>query len=102
MLDPRFAAIIDGWADELASVLSRSASEIREKGLRAEDFQDQVLEIEFEDQSSARLKWAFFVESQSKKAIAVFTEHCGYFVLPLAGLKITTIRKEFYEGELRP
>lgn len=70
MLDPRYAAIIEDCADELASVVGRSVSEIREIRLRAEDFQDQVLEIEFEDRSTARLNWAFFVESQSKKRLA--------------------------------
>jgi hypothetical protein len=89
MLDPRCAAIIEAWADDLASVLGRPASEIREKGLYAGDFPQQVLAIEFDDDSSARFRWAFYIESRSKKAIGVFTEHCGYLVLPIAGVKIT-------------
>jgi hypothetical protein len=89
MLDPRYAAIIHDWADELASVLGRSASEIREKGLYVGDFPHQVVEIEFDDESSARFRWAFYIESRSKKAVGVFTEHCGYFVLPIVGVKIT-------------
>ena len=88
MLDPRYAAIVQDWAEELASVLGRSPSEIREKGLHAGDFPHQLLEIEFDDESTARFRWAFYVESRSKKAVGVFTEHCGYFVLPIAGVKI--------------
>jgi hypothetical protein len=99
-LDPRYAAIIREWADDLAPVVGRSAAEIREKGLLVEDFPHQELEIQFVDESSARFKFAFFVESQAKKAVAVFTEHCGYFVLPIAGLKIRGGRNGPYEGKL--
>jgi len=94
MLDPRYAAIIQDWAGELAAVLGRPANEIRAKGLRIDDFPLQDLEIKFADDSEARFKYAFFVESQSKKAVAVFTEHCGYFVLPIAELKITIVKRQ--------
>ena len=86
--DPRYRSIIEEWADELASRLGRPADEIRRDGLFVEDFPHQTLEIEFVDGSTAELKFAFFLESQAKKAVAVFTEHCGYFVLPIAELKI--------------
>jgi len=94
MLDPRYAAIIQDWAEELATFLGRSASEIRENGLSVSDFPHQELQIKFCDDSEARFKYAFFVESRSKKAVAVFTEHCGYFVLPAAELEITTVNWE--------
>lgn len=92
MTDERYRSLINEWADELAIALGRPANSIRESGLSVEDFPNQVLEIEFEDGSTARLRWAFFVESPRKKAVAVFSEHCGYFVLPIAGLKIETVR----------
>ena len=100
-LDPRYAAILQDWADDLTSVVGRSVAEIREKGLFVQDFPHQELEIQFVDESSARFKFAFFVESQAKKAVAVFTEHCGYFVLPIAGQKIRGGRSGPYEGKLR-
>ena len=100
-LDPRYAAIIREWADDLAPAVGRSAAQIRKNGLVVDDFPHEQLEIEFDDGSTARFKFAFFVESQVKKAVAVFTEHCGYFVLPIAGLKIRGERSGYYEGKLR-
>jgi hypothetical protein len=97
--DPRYQNIIEEWAEELAVHLARPADEIRRNGLGVEDFPHRTLEIEFVDGSTAKLQFAFFVESQAKKAVAVFTEHCGYFVLPIAGLKIWTVQREYYEGE---
>lgn len=97
-IDPRYAAIIEDWADDLAPIVGRPAAVIRETGLSVEDFPHQELEIQFVDESSARFRFAFFVESQAKKAVAVFTEHCGYFVLPIAGLRIRADGGEYYEG----
>ena len=45
-----------------------------------------------------RFNYAFFVMSFSNKAVAVFAEHCGYFVLPIAELEIAV--EEFGRGEL--
>jgi hypothetical protein len=94
MIDPRYAAIIEEWADELAGKLGRPASDIRAEGLSPRDFSNQQVEIEFEDSSYALFHWAFYIESTAKRAIAVFTEHCGYYVIPIAGASITIIPED--------
>src|SRR5262245_3789316 len=87
-LDPRYAAIIHEWAEGLAVVVGRSAAAIQERGLFAQDFPHQELEMQFFAGSVVRVRFAFYVQSESKRATAVFTEHCGYFVLPDTGLNI--------------
>ena len=91
---PHYARIVEDWAEELAELLGRPASEILKKGLGAADFPIQELQISFDDNSQAHFKYAFFIESRAKKAVAVFTEHCGYFVFPIAGMDITTVIKD--------
>ncbi|WP_186411810.1 hypothetical protein [Candidatus Propionivibrio aalborgensis] len=34
------------------------------------------------DDSQVEFKYAFFIVSETRKAIAVFTEHCGHHVFP--------------------
>jgi len=100
MIDPRYAAILQEWAEELAAKLGRPATEIRAQGLRAQDFSNQQVEIEFEDGSYALFHWAFYVESRTKRAIAVFTEHCGYYVVPTVGASINVIAEAADDRDL--
>lgn len=82
--------IVSEWVEELSIKLSRSKDELLTKGLSATDFSvNSELAIEFSDGSSANFRYAFFVESKAKNKVAVFTEHCGYFVFPRYDLKIT-------------
>ncbi len=76
--------IVVEWADELATVLGRPAAEIAERGLGAYDFKPRAVRVRFDDGSEARYEYAFFVASEAKGAIAIFTEHCGYFVVHLS------------------
>ncbi len=43
--------------------------------------------LRFEDGSEASFNYAFFVEDRARKELAVFTEHCGYHVFPMASLE---------------
>jgi hypothetical protein len=99
VIDPRYAPIIESWAEELAARLGRPAAEIRARGLSAQDFSNQQVELEFEDSSYALFHWAFHIESPAKRAIAVFTEHCGHFVVPLAGTSVTVIRDDANDAQ---
>ena len=54
--------------------------------LRANDFGGTV-ELEFEDESEARFKWAFCALDSERDELAVFTEHCGYHVFSSRELK---------------
>ena len=46
-----------------------------------------TVEITWEDESQASFNGAFAIMSADCKRIAVFTEHCGYFVLQAAAVK---------------
>ena len=75
--------ILDEWAAEVAAAVGRSLEDIRAKGLSAYDFSPtHDLRINLIDGSFVQFKCAFAVSNKSKRAIAVFTEHCGYHVFP--------------------
>lgn len=46
------------------------------------------------DRSVVQFHYAFFIVSESKRAIAVFTEHCGNHIFPYHASKI------YRDGEL--
>jgi hypothetical protein len=75
--------ILREWIGEVASFLGRSREELLSSGLAAGDFPgDHDLHITLMDGSVVRFRYAFAIESEMKRAIAVFTEHCGYHVFP--------------------
>ncbi len=51
--------------------------------LAAYDFNGSV-KIRFEDGSMMLFEHAFYAVDQERKELAVFTEHCGYYVVPLS------------------
>jgi hypothetical protein len=40
------------------------------------------------DESFVEFRYAFYLISEEKRAIAVFTEHCGHFILPYHGARV--------------
>jgi len=92
---PRIAhEILEEWATEVASSLGRSASELLGSGLGAQDFPlDHELRIALMDGSFVQFKCAFAVRSDKKRAIAVFTEHCGYHVFPAHEAVISKVER---------
>ncbi len=44
--------------------------------------------LTFEDGSHAFFEAAFYVEDESRKEVAVFTEHCGYHIFSSLGLQV--------------
>lgn len=91
--------IIEMVADDLALKIGRSADEVRQKGLSANDFTPNcTVEIEFEDGSTVKFKYAFFVENTEEQIIAVFTEHCGYHVFNSLGTKVLVEKCTFKTG----
>lgn len=71
--------LLHEYAASLAVKLGRSEEEIRERGLSVRDFKG-TLNLFFEDGSHASLRHAFFLHDPVKRAVVVFTEHCGYLV----------------------
>jgi hypothetical protein len=63
--------------------------------LSASDFPvDNVVRIEFEDDSKVEFRYAFVVEAPEFKEIAVFTEHCGYHLFQLhEGMSLITEKR---------
>ena len=74
--------IVQDWADELAHALQRPAAELAARGLAVGDFRPQRITLLFDDGSEASFAYAFAISSAAKQATAVFTEHCGVFVVP--------------------
>ena len=86
--------ILEDWAEELSSHIGRSVQDIREKGLSATDFSPlHDLRVSLMDGSFVQFRYAFAVSSEAKRAIAVFTEHCGYHVFPNHEASISELRR---------
>lgn len=92
---PRLAAAaVLEWADELAAQIGCDAGDLRQN-TESINFPHDVVRVELMDRSVVEFRNAFFVVSVSKRAIAIFTEHCGHHVLPYHEAKV------FVGGELR-
>lgn len=55
--------------------------------LQLSDFNGDI-SLEFEDESTAYFKYACVVVDEERKELCIFTEHCGYHVFSLHGLKV--------------
>lgn len=60
-----------------------------------------TVRIEFMDQSCVEFWYAIFIVSESKRAIAVFTEHCSHHLYPYLDAKIYRDGKLVY-GKAQP
>ena len=57
--------------------------------LGATDFStSSLVRVGFPDGSSAEFRFAFFIAAPDRYEVAVFTEHCGYHILPSVDLTI--------------
>ena len=75
--------ILEEWAAEVSTAVGRSVEDIRGKGLGAGDFPlDDDLRVTLMDGSFVQFSYALAIPSKEKRAIAVFTERCGYHVFP--------------------
>ena len=92
---PRLAnQIISEWAEELASYFGGSVEAFRKEPTGLLSFPHKTVRVELMDGSSVEFKYAFFLVSETKNAIAVFTEHCGHHVFPFHESKV------FFDGTL--
>lgn len=67
--------------------------------LSATDFPSgQAVRLSFPDGSFAYFEHAFFIKDPVRQQVAVFTEHCGYHVFPLADIAVVTLRPARYSG----
>lgn len=70
------------WTEELAAYLEVPAEDVFAKPTTMLSYPSETVRVELMDGSSVEFKWAFALVSEEKKAIAVFTEHCGHHVYP--------------------
>lgn len=92
---PRLSdAVVLEWADELAAQIGRDPEELRQQ-TESISFPLDTVRVELMDESVVEFRNALFVVSETKRAIAVFTEHCGHHVLPYHEAKV------FVGGKLR-
>ena len=71
--------VLNDWSQELAARLGRPLSEIRAKGLGAEDFSPaRSVEIRYPSGLTHRFSYAFAVVRPGGAEAAVFSEHAGY------------------------
>lgn len=93
--------LVSEWATELAQHLGRSEAEIRQNGLSASDFgPGQAVKVKFPDKSFMKFNYSFVLISKNKSKVAIFTEHCGYIVLPLtADMAVIQIHEQVYYKE---
>ncbi len=83
----KHADLPERWAERLRAHL-REAHGPDRGHLSATDFSNQSLNINFPDGSSAFFRYAFYLLDRELNEVAVFTEHCGYHIFPLAGSQL--------------
>jgi len=90
--------VINDWAADLATRLTRPADRIRGQGLSAADFPaDSRVRIHFGEGSFAEFRHAFACIRRDVAWVAVFTEHCGYMEFPIApDMEVIEIRETSY------
>lgn len=82
----------EAWKPRLREYLRKRTGEERDC-LSAGDFPcGQSVLIRFPDRSHAHFQYAFAIRDERVGKVAVFTEHCGYHVFPLAGTEIETLQ----------
>ncbi len=80
--------VVVEWAEELAARFGCSAQAIHERSDRLLSFPSETVRVELMDGSSVEFKYAFHIVGEPRRAIAIFTEHCGHHVLPYHEAKV--------------
>ncbi|MDI1268785.1 MAG: hypothetical protein PSV40_06745 [Polaromonas sp.] len=70
------------WAPELATYFQKTAEEVLSPVRPWFEFPHGKLRVELMDGSVVQFECALHLVSDAKRAIAVFTEHCGNHVYP--------------------
>jgi hypothetical protein len=86
------------WAPELADHFGVSVDEVLQKARPWFQFPAGQLRIELMDGSAVQFFWALHIVSETKRAIAVFTEHCGNHVFPYHQARVYCDGKLAYEN----
>ena len=86
---PRLAKLIQSeWAAELSAHLRCSESEFVANPEGRMSYPIETLRVELMDGSNVEFKYAFALVSEERRAIAVFSEHCGHHIFPYHEAKV--------------
>ena len=91
--------VIEEWAEELASYFGCAKEVVLGSSEQWLSFPNESVRIELMDGSFMEFKYAFHIVSEAKKAIAVFSEHCGHHVLPYHSAKVFSNGVLVYEQQ---
>jgi hypothetical protein len=86
------------WALELSEFLNVPLENLVENGLSLPMDRLREVCVELMDGSKLMMQNAFYLVSTSKKAIVVFTEHCGHLVLPIHDARVLVDGVLEYDG----
>lgn len=77
--------LLNRWLPQLAHKTGRPAATLKAEGLRAGDFSDVGVRIDYGDGSLVQFRWSFWVSDPARPGkVGVFTEHCGYHEFTLS------------------
>jgi hypothetical protein len=80
---PSLATQIEAdWAAELAAHFERNADEVLARVRPWFGFPPGRLRVELMDGSAVEFSHAFHIVNETRRTIAVFTEHCGHHLYP--------------------
>jgi hypothetical protein len=82
------ATVLQSWAFLLARRAGITVEEFRAEPERHMSFPLSAVRVDLMDGSYIQLKYAFALVNEELKSIAVFSEHCGHFVLPFHEAKV--------------
>lgn len=76
------------WAPELAAYFGRITDDVLQTVRPWFDFPAGELRVELMDGSTVQFNRGFHLVNEDKRALAVFTEHCGHHVFPYHDAKV--------------
>ncbi len=88
------------WATELSQLLDVSKDELLDKGLTLPIDRLGTVKVELWDGSVVELNNAFYLVSEPKQVIVLFTEHCGHMLLPRHDSKVFVDGVLVYEANV--
>ena len=87
------------WSFELAKRFGQDVNNFLVTPTRYMEYPIETVRVELMDGSLVEFKYAFALVSEERKAIAVFTEHCGHHVFPYHEAKVYQAGQLVYANE---
>jgi hypothetical protein len=95
---PSYAAQLElEWASELAAHLGVPEDDFRANPTGHLDYPSDGVRVELMDGSFVEFRYAFALVNESRKCIAVFSEHCGHHIFPYHEARILAEGRVTYD-----